>query len=103
MNRDDFEPSLARHANEVVLDIETRRFLTIALLINSALFLAATSIAGLILGNRIAWGAALLSCGLSYLAPMWQLIMPGERWAAMGLVMLSIMFGAIAGAALLFF
>ncbi len=103
MDAGDFDPSLARQADQVAADAETRRFLTIALLINSALFLIAAFVAGLMLGNRVAWGAALLSCGLSYLAPMWQLIMPGERWAAMGLVMLSVMFGTIAGAALLFF
>lgn len=103
MDAGDFDPSLARQADQVAADAETRRFLTIALLINSALFLSAVFIAGLMLGNRIAWGAALLSCGTSYLAPMWQLIMPGERLAAMGLVVLSIIFGVIAAAALLFF
>lgn len=105
---DDFEPSVASGlgqsaADVTPADIDTRRWLTIALLLNSALYLTAAFIAGLVLGNRFAWAFALASCGCCYLAPMVQLAAPQYRRIAIIFVGSSIGFGIAAGLALLFF
>jgi uncharacterized protein (DUF486 family) len=98
---DDFEQSQARQLEQDRAAAAEHRLLIIALLINSALYLTGAFIAGLMLGNRIAWLCALTSAGLCYIGPMFQLAAPAQRTYALVIVVLSIVFGVAAGVALL--
>lgn len=75
----------------------------LALIVNSALYLAACIAAGLATGNRVAWTLAILDAGVLYLgylagasAPKIMSGIAGKAW-----LVLTVIFGALAGIALL--
>jgi hypothetical protein len=101
MDAGDFDPSVAHQIEQARAAAAEHRLLVVALLLNSALYLSGAFIAGIVLGNRIAWLCALTSAGLCYIGPMFQLAAPAQRTYALAIVVLSIVFGVAAGAALL--
>ena len=80
--------------------------MAIGVLLNSALYIAGCFIAGLLLGNTLAWRLALATAGVTYLSFVFHVVSEteGDAWqrAAGWLVWLSIALGINAGAALLF-
>lgn len=78
---------------------DERRFLYIAILLNSALYLTGVFVAGLMTGNRLAWAMALATAALCYLSPLVQAIGLDKVWRTgpLVLVALSILFGGAAG------
>ena len=76
----------------------------IGVLINGPLYLAGCFIAGLLLGNAVAWCLALAGAGVTYLSYVAHFVASAGEWwetAAGLLVYLSIALGIAAGLALL--
>lgn len=71
-------------------------------LINSALYLICVFAAGLMSGNQASWKMALIAMGVTYISHLVQIGGFVSRNLCMGIVMLSIVFGAGAGILLLF-
>lgn len=78
------------------LGIQNQRLLSIAAILNSALVLTAIFVAGLHLGNALAWKLAVCTMALAYIGPMVQLQFPTQRLLAAVLTGGSIIFGGIA-------
>jgi hypothetical protein len=72
--------------------------ITVALLINSALYITGCFVAGIVTNNPAAWKLALFTAALCYLAPMAQTF-PGKaaETTAYGLIVMSVLAGAAAG------
>lgn len=86
--------------------IEGLRFCMIGVLLNSALYLVGAFAAGLLTHNGYAWKFALVASACTYLCYLFQAtalsrIMSVPRWLSEVAVGLSIIFGAVAGLALL--
>jgi hypothetical protein len=71
-----------------------------AILLNSALYLTGCFVAGMVLGVPLAWKAALVTVGISYLCYMAQDM--GAEGSAKALMLASIGAGVAAGLPLLF-
>lgn len=95
---DDFEQSVARSRETYVTG---RDWLYIAILLNSALYLAGVFIAGIVTSHHVAWQMALITMGVCYISPMMQLALPEQRAANFIFILLSIALGIAAGVALL--
>lgn len=82
-------------------------FVSIGVLINSALYLTGCFVAGLATGNSVAWRLALATAGVTYLAYVVQEAASVQRsrptlgHAALALVTASIALGLLAGLALI--
>jgi len=74
----------------------------IAVLINSALYLGGVLATALVRGNVISGDLALTSMGLTYLGYLTQAVPRAAPGIANAFVVLSIIFGTLAGVALLF-
>lgn len=79
---------------------------SVAIIVNSALYLAGVFVAGIVMQDDLAWKFALVTAGLCYLCPMCSDLhaRTGDRTfanAAVAFMILSIIFGTGAGAALL--
>ena len=71
-------------------------------MINSALYLTGVFVVGIVTRNPGAWKLALATAALCYLTALVQVAWPNDRSASViGLVLLTIIFGAAAGIALL--
>lgn len=71
-------------------------------LLNSALYLSAAFMAGLVTQHGIAWKLALATIGLTYLSHVAQLPAGGRTdWLATGLIWTTRVTGAVAGLLLL--
>lgn len=79
-------------------ETDDRRWLMLAVILNSALYLAAIFVAGLLTDHVIAWRLAIITFGTCYLAPLVQITSTGPlaRIIATAIVAWSIVLGLAA-------
>lgn len=77
-----------------------RRFLYVAIILNSALYLVGVFIAGLVTNHPEAWRLALTALGVCYISPSVQIALPKAMVLNIGIVALSIVLAVCAGVAL---
>lgn len=80
---------------------DQQRLVLISGILNSALYLTAVFVAGLVTGNKLAWLLAIATMGVIYLAVLWQMVRPNDGIGASMLVAFSVVLGATAGMALI--
>lgn len=93
--------SLSRTPDDLFAQaISPARFLYIAIILNSALYLVGVFIAGLVTNHPEAWRLALTALGVCYISPSVQIAFPKAMALNIGIVSLSIVLAVCAGVAL---
>jgi hypothetical protein len=77
---------------------EFQRLMGLGVLLNSALYLSACFVAGLVLHNPVAWRLAIAAMGVTYLSYSLQLL---GHWSSRYVTFASIALGLLAGLSLL--
>lgn len=75
--------------------------LIVAIIVNSALYIAMVFTAGLVTHNAVAYMIAIMTAGVCYLSYSAQVIWPKQNFVSLVTVLASIVLGVLAGVSLL--
>lgn len=80
---------------------DQQRLVLISGILNSALYLTAIFVAGIVTGDKLAWILAIVTMGVVYVAVLWQMMLPTDRLGAAIWLALSVVLGFAAGLAVI--